>query len=424
MKKDVSRRRFLQKSSIAALGGVLIDRGPLVSEIQPLDQRRSRAEDEPVVACGLIGYGPRGREIASTTNQTERGRIAVVADHFELMLTRASREIPEAERVTDYRAILDNPDIQAVLIATPTHTHKDIVLEALGAGKNVFCEAPLASTIEDARAIATAAAEADGQVFQSGLQLRSHPQYRSVFGFIRSGALGKASMVRSQWRKKTSWRRASATAERERDLNWRLDPATSTGLLGEVGIHQIDTARWFLNEEPTGSSGFGHVAIWDDGRTVADTIQTVVDFPSSVRMVYDLTLTSSFDGMVDQFLGSDSTIMLRDQMAWMFKEVDAPLLGWEVYARKDRFYRETGVALVADATKLEAQGIDPTQENAYPETPLYYALDEFLDNNIYGPYEPSASARVGYEATVISIRLNESVTTGEPVPIAAADLEF
>lgn len=231
-------------------------------------------------------------------------------------------------------------------------------------------------------------------------------------------------MVRSQWRKKISWRRASSRPERETELNWRLDSALSTGLAGEVGIHQIDTAGWFLNERPVGSTGFGTVALWDDGRDVPDTIQAVVEYPGGVRFVYDATLTSSFDAMVDQFLGSDSTIMLRDQNAWMFKEVDAPLLGWEVYARKDRFYRETGVALVADATKLAAQGIDPTEVDAYPETPLYYALDDFLDNAIYGPYEPAANYRIGYEATVAAIRVNESIASGTPVTISAADLDL
>jgi len=406
------------------MGGVLIERTPLISEIRTVPAPRVRRPDEPIIRCGLIGYGQWGREIGVELEKTGRARVAAVADHFELMLTRASRELPEVEGYTDYRAILDNSEIPAVLIATPTHTHRQIVLDALSAGKHVYCEAPLASTVEDARAIAAAARSASTQIFQCGLLFRSHPQYRSLFGFIRSGAIGRAAMVRSQWRKKVSWRRASATEERERELNWRLDPALSIGLAGEIGIHQIDAASWFLNGLPLASTGFGSIALWDDGREAPDTIQAVVEYPGSVRMVYDATLTSSFDAMVDEFVGSDSTIMIRDQNAWMFKEVDAPLLGWEVYARKDRFYRETGVALVADATKLAAQGIDPTQVDPYPETPLHYALQDFLDNNLIGPYEPSAGYRTGYEATVAAVRVNESVTTGRSVLLAASDFEI
>lgn len=423
-KQDISRRQFLQKGSLAAVGSVLIEHSPFVAEIRAAEILRPRRDDEPVISCGLIGYGKWGRAIGTELEKTGRAHVAAVADRFELMLKRAARELPDAARYTDYHAVLDDPDIPAVLIATPTHAHKQIVLDALAAGKHVYCEAPLASTIEEARDIASAAQSASGQIFQAGLILRSHPQYRSLFGFIRSGALGRATMVRSQWHEKTSWRRASATPERERELNWRLDPSLSNGLAGEIGIHQIDTATWFLNDRPLSATGFGSIALWDDGREVPDTIQAVIEYPGGIRMVYDATLTSSFDAMVDEFVGSDSTIMIRDQNAWMFKEVDAPLLGWEVYARKDRFYKETGVALVADATKLAAQGVDPTKVDPYPETALHYALQDFIDNNIYGPYEPSASYRVGYEATVAGIRVNESVLAGGPVELKATDFEL
>ncbi|HEX9658648.1 MAG TPA: Gfo/Idh/MocA family oxidoreductase [Rhodothermales bacterium] len=423
-KQDISRRRFLQQSSLAAMGGVLIEHTPLISEIRSVPAPRVRRPDEPIIPCGLIGYGQWGREIGVELEKTGRARVAAVADNFDLMLTRASREIPDAERFGDCRAILDNAEIPAVLVATPTHNHRQIVLDALSAGKHVYCEAPLASTIDDARAIASAAKAASSQIFQCGLLFRSHPQYRSLFGFIRSGAIGRAAMVRSQWRKKVSWRRASATEERERELNWRLDPSLSIGLAGEIGIQQIDAASWFLNGLPVSSIGFGSIALWDDGREVPDTMHAVIEYPGGVRMVYGATLASSFDAMVDEFVGSDSTIMIRDQNAWMFKEVDAPLLGWEVYARKDRFYKETGVALVADATKLAAQGIDPTQVDPYPESALHYALQDFLDNNIIGPYEPSASYRTGFEATVAAIRVNESVTTGRSVVLQASEFEI
>ena len=80
--------------------------------------------------------------------------------------------------------------------------------------------------------------------------------------------------------------------------------------------------------------------------------------------------------------------------------------------------------LVADATKLAAQGIDPTEVDAYPETPLFYAFEDFLDNNVYGPFPPAASARVGYEATVSAIRINEAVTGAKKVVIDPADFEL
>src|SRR6185503_14859955 len=98
-----------------------------------------------------------------------------------------------------------------------------------------------------------------------------------------------------------------------------------------------------------------------------------------VKWSYDCTLVNSFDAEYEMYYGSDAALMIRDNKAWMFKEVDAPLLGWEVYARKDSFYKETGIALAANATKLKAIGKKAT-ENAGPdeESPLHYALDAFL----------------------------------------------
>src|SRR5678809_1612923 len=101
---------------------------------------------------------------------------------------------------TDYRKVLDSKDVQAVFIATPSHHHKEIALAALQAGKHVYCEAPLANSIEDARAIALAAkAVGKVQVFQSGLQLRCEPHRHFLLPFLRAGATGNPVMVRAQW---------------------------------------------------------------------------------------------------------------------------------------------------------------------------------------------------------------------------------
>jgi predicted dehydrogenase len=337
-----------------------------------------------------------------------QARLAAICDSYDVMLRRAERSHPDAARMGDVAELLQS-DVPAVIIATPTHQHREVALAALEAGKHVYCEAPLASSIEEAGTIARAAMRHPELVFQCGLQYRSDPQHRNIFQFIRSGAVGTPTMARAQWNTKASWRRASPSPQRESELNWRLDETVSPGLVGEVGIHQVDTAAWILRERPVAVTGFGDVVLWRDGRTVPDTIQAIFEFPSGVRMIYAATLTSSFDGAYDMFYGSDSTIMLRDSKGWMFKEVDAPLLGWEVYARKDTFYREKGIALVANATKLEAQGLDPAADDPNVETPVYYGLEAFFDNLAFGPYEPIASAQVGYEATVVALKANEAV---------------
>ncbi len=416
----LTRRSFIKKSSLAPLAG-FVGSGP-DSLRKSARSRTGRVQDEPV-PIGLIGFGQWGREVAATIERMPQASLAAVCDSYDVMLRRAQRSVPDAARLSDYRELLDS-DIPAVVIATPTHNHRDIVLAALEAGKHIYCEAPLASSVDDARVIAKAAMNKPELVFQAGLMYRSDPQHRNIFQFIRSGAIGTPTMARAQWHAKESWRRASPNRDREEELNWRLDPGLSAGLVGEVGIHQIDTTTWILRERPVAATGFGHVGLWRDGRTVPDTVQAIIEYSGGVKMMYDATLTSSFDGAYDMFYGSDSTIMLRDSKGWMFKEVDAPLLGWEVYARKDTFYREKGIALVANATKLEAQGLDPAADDPNVETPLYYAFEAFVDNLVFGPYEPVASYRVGYEATVVAIKVNEAVMGARRVEIEPSLFEL
>ncbi len=409
---SLSRRGFLKKSSLLlGLSGVV--QIPPEAPLYPLGLERRRAEE--TVNCAVIGFGPWGREIAATLARLPEAKLVAVCDDYDVMLKRAERAVPQATTHLDYREVLGNPDVQAVFVATPTHLHRDIAIEALQAGKHVYCEAPMAATIDDARAIARAARAADGQIFQVGLLYRTDPQYRSVFGFIRSGASGKAVMTRAQWHAKESWRRTSPSRARERAMNWRLDPALSPGLIGEIGTQQLDTAFWFHQALPVSVAGFGQIMLWDDGRQVPDTIQAVFAFPDGAHLLYDATLASSFDAMYELYYGSNSTIMLRDSKAWMFKEVDAPMLGWEVYARKDSFYKEKGIALVANATKLDALGQDPAADDPNAETPLYHALKAFMDNFFYGPFPPVAGYQQGFEAAVIALKANEAITQGTKI---------
>ena len=362
------------------------------------------------VRCGIIGYGPQGREITATLERVPGAEISAICDHYAPMLRRAQRDAPQATRHEDYREILDNTDIQTVFVATPSHLHRDIVINALQAGKNVYCEAPMASSIDDAKSIARAARDASNQIFQVGQIYRSNPQHRSVFQFMRSGAIGTPAMVRGQWHAKESWRRASPNADRVQELNWRLDPTVTTGLIGEAALLQMDVAYWVLGELPSSVHGFGQVMVWKDGRDVPDTVQAIFEFPSGLHMVFNATLASSFDDAHEVYLGSDSTIVFRDRgKAWMFKEVDSLMLGWEVYARKDKFYKETGIALLANATQLDAQNLDPTEDDPNVETPLWYAIQEFMDNHAFGPYPPAANWERGLEAAAIAITANEAI---------------
>jgi len=446
---DFNRRDFLKGSSFATLmtmlGGV-----PLFA--QPAAEQKNEIKlEKRKVKVALIGLGPWGRDILDQLGRLDQADIVALCDSYAPIMRRSASKAPKAVQVTDYKAILDSKDIQAVIIATPSHQHKEIALAALAAGKHVYCEAPLANTIEDAKAIALAAKKIFGKVFQPGLQMRSDPQRHFILPFIRSGALGKLIMARSQWHKKQSWRADSPNEEYKKAINWRLDKSKSIGLAGEIGIHQFDQATWLFNALPTSITGLGSLLFWKDGRDVPDTLQLTMEYPEGVRLVYDATLANSFDGEYEMYYGSDAAVMMRDNkverpngyeyfhLAWMFKEVDSPLLGWEVYARKDQFYKETGIALVAGGSKQTALGSGGEAKSPFPFPTLLYGLEAFLGNcaevdsqieDTKGTFgdavtkevleknlaevklSPAATYKEGYEATVLAIKANEAVVNG------------
>ncbi len=397
------------------------------------------------VKVAVVGLGTWGREIVRTLARLPSAQVVAICDKYPASVRRAAPDAPDAAQLEKFEAVLENKEISAVVIATPTHQHKDLVVAALKAGKHVYCEAPLAHTVDDARAIANAAKAAPQLAFQPGLQLRSDPQRHFLLPFIRSGALGTWVAGRAQWHKKMSWRANSPNPEREKELNWRLDPALSLGLIGELSCHQIDQATWFFNEKPKSVFGLGKTTFWRDGREIPDTVQALIEYSNGVQLSYDATLANSFDADYEMFYGSDSAIMLRESSAWLFKEVDAPLLGWEVYAKKENFYKETGIVLKVGGSKALDQVQQQQVQEPYTNTPLYFALENFLRNSfdIAGAAEdfkatfgdddpaalkdhlskvhrqPAADFLEGYQATIAVIKAAEAVRAGERVQIPA-----
>jgi predicted dehydrogenase len=435
--EELNRREFLKNTSLATVmamaGGV---------ELRAADSPQPAGAPEaltavpvgPPVSYGVIGAGVWGREILTTLAQLPNAPVVAVCEHYPAWLNRAGEIAPKAERFDDYQKLLAKKEVQAVVVATPTHQHREIALAALAAGKHVYCEAPLASSIEDAKAIARAAQSAFQVVFQAGLQERSHPQRHFLWPFIRSGAMGRNVLARAQWHKKGSWARTASAPEREKELNWRLRKETSTGLMGECCIHLLDAVTWFLGARPSAVTGFSSLVLWDDGRDVPDTAQGVFEFADGAHFICDATLCNSFDSQYEMYHGTDSAILVRDSKAWMFREADAPALGWDVYARKETFGAELGVTLVANASKQAAQGKNAVEAASYPFSPLYYALQAFTDNvgNLRGAVDdyvsnyggddsealrkylatlkkqPAAGWQEGLEATVLAVKANEA----------------
>ncbi len=440
-----NRRDFLNSSAsglaMAMAGGTVLELTP--QAIGKAIEEEPKNDNMPPVNIGVIGCGVWGRELLKTLATIRNAPVVAVSDTYPTYLRRGLRGAPKAKGYPSHNELLADENVQAVVIATPTHRHWEVVQSAIEAGKHVYCEAPMAHTIEDARAIGKAAEDAPKLNFQVGLQTRSDPQRHFLIDFLRTGAMGRNALAKGQWHKKTSWRRVSPNAKRQKELNWRLDHKLSLGLIGEIGVHQVDALGWFMNERPVAVSGFGSIIQWNDGRNVPDTIQSVFDYPSGARTVYDCTLANSFDASYDMIYGSYAALMMRGARAWMFKEADSPLLGWEVYAKKNSFFGETGIALVANATKLTNRDDDPNNDPEGTKPSRHHALEAFAKNcykhqaavedfeALFGDDDPKALAEIlretnknklpyashrdGFETVVIAAKANEAIISGNRI---------
>lgn len=410
-----SRRSFLRQ--VAGTSALLLSRRGLgLAEVTA-----AATHVGPPVALGVIGLGVRGREILSTLAAVSGARVVAACDTYAPLHKKALEIAPAATALADARALIDRPDVEAVVVATPSHRHRDIVAAALAAGKHVYCEAPLAASLDDAHAIVRAA-KGSRTVFQGGLQGRANSLYRHVGQFVKSGVLGTPVMASAHWARKDSWRRVAPTPAREAELNWRLVKESSPGLMGEVAIHQMDLVAEFLRVLPVAVTGFGTTTLWKDGRDVPDTVQCVLDYPGGVRVAVEATLASSVGGAHTLVRGSNSSLMLREKRAWLLKEADSPLLGWEVYAHKDNVLEESGIALVADSTKILAAGEEPGQSSLEPaRDPLHLALEEFLAAIRGGP-APACGAREACQATAVALQAEAAVRAGTRVAIAPESL--
>lgn len=401
------RRTFLVQTVGALAGMALL---PDLSELSAAVPVRPGREPHKV---GLIGVGRQGRAILDELAKIDAVEVAAVCDVVPSRVTAGSERALGAEGFTDHRELLERrPDIEAVIVATPTHLHREVALDAVAAGRHVYCEAPLAATVEDCEAIAAAAAGAS-TVFHVGYTARSNPIYKRARSVVRSDSVRDLVSLYAQHHRKTSWRVPTPPGGNDRAANWRLDPDVSIGLAGELGSHAFDVMHWFRGRAPRQIRGSGAIRLHHDGRRVPDTVRVEMVWDDGVALQYQATLANSYGGEFQVLYGTHAAVRLAGTHGWMFKESDAATQGWEVYATRQQFPDAEGIVLVADATQLAQQG--RLQEGAGLEhAPLYYALVDFVNSFAEGA-PVACTAEDGLRATVLGILANRAVMTGETI---------
>ena len=185
---------------------------------------------------GLVGLGRLGRVYArDLATRVPQARLVAVADTDEVARAdvAARYEVPRAH--AEPEALLDDPQVEAVVIASPTHTHRKVALAAAARGKAIFCEKPPALALAEALEMKHAVERA-GSFFQMGLMRRFDAGYAAAKKKVEEGAIGTPVVFKSSSR------------DPHRTTLEYADPRTSGGMILDMGIHDFDLARWFMGE--------------------------------------------------------------------------------------------------------------------------------------------------------------------------------
>lgn len=185
----------------------------------------------------LIGCGRAGMIHARSIARGVRGaRMAALCDPVPEALAAAKDELGVERGYTDYRDALADPDIDAVVVVTPTALHRDVVVAAAGAGKHVLCEKPMATSLAECDEM-IAACERAGVVLQLGFMRRFDESMAHAKERVDAGDIGEVVLVKSLTRGPSQPR------------PWMYDVRQSYGPIGEVNSHDFDTLRWFAGSE-------------------------------------------------------------------------------------------------------------------------------------------------------------------------------
>jgi predicted dehydrogenase len=292
--------------------------------------RGFEANESIRVAC--IGLGGRCRRLAEKLVEIPRVSLVACCDVWDAR-REAFKPIagPRAFVASDYRAVLDRGDVDAVLIATPDHWHAPMTIAACQAGKDVYVEKPLTHTVEEGpRVIETV--RASKRVVQVGTQQRSIEHLIKARDLVRAGHLGRVHKVRMVWNrnylklnlpdpvvdpKSVDWKAFLGNAPAQpfdavRLCSWRWFWDFAGGLFTDLMVHWMDVACWFLDlGMPETIAAVGDHFLFAGKREAPDTVHAVFRFPAKrVQASFESSVVNSrFDGSVE-LMGTEATMYL------------------------------------------------------------------------------------------------------------------
>ncbi|MEO0473021.1 MAG: Gfo/Idh/MocA family oxidoreductase, partial [Bacteroidota bacterium] len=338
------------------------------------------------IHVGVIGTGSRGSGMIPLLNEIQGLTVVACCDVLPEQLAKGLKRTDGTVRsYTDYRKLLDDKDIDAILVATPFNMHAPIALDALGAAKHIYCEKTMAKGYADINRLLKKANDT-AVIFQTGHQYHSSRLYTHVVELIKRGKIGQIAAIECQWNRNGDWRRSVSNPIREKAINWRMYREFSGGLLAELCSHQLDFTNWVLDAVPLKVYGDGGVDYWKDGRETFDNIHMIYTYPNGVRAKFTCLTSNAKDDYLIQVFGDQGTITMDYAEAWLYPEAKTKV------KKLGDVDGVAGASMKWEAEKgipIEVEHIDPTKQ----------ALIDFRDC-IYHNTKPKSNVITGAHTAI------------------------
>lgn len=337
-----SSRRDFFKSLAAVSAAAGLAPSAFASDVERIPETaQPSVSPNDRIQFATIGTGIIGFINTRTANSLPGVELVAAADCYDARRTRVQEVFGDhIDTTRDYREILDRSDVDAVIISTPDHWHADIARDAMEAGKAVYCEKPMAHSLEEGDAMVQTQQET-GQLVQVGSQFASSIVVDKVRRLVDEGAIGSLNMIEARYNRNSAlgaWKYSLPPNPSTDDIDWNqflgdapdreFDPVRffrwrnywdyGTGLAGDLFVHLLTITHCVTGAKgPTTISSTGGLRFWNDGREVPD-VQTALfeypdteDHPSFTVSLQSNLADGSGGGTLLRFVGSDGAITLE-----------------------------------------------------------------------------------------------------------------
>jgi len=350
-----TRRSFIKKSTVAFSAPLITPKSDLFSifKSSPLNQ----------LNIGIIGTGDRGQGLIKLISKIDGMRLIAICDNLQFRLDQAATIAPKAIKYSNYKELLSNKNLDAVIISTPLNTHASIASDAVDASLHIYCEKTMVKGDISTMNLVKKVKKDHNKIFQTGHQYHSSRLYSHIVELVQSGEIGQIIAIQAQWNRNGNWRRQVQDPKFERQINWRMYREYSYGLTAELSSHQIDFSNWLLKSTPKKVVGFGGIDYWKDGRETYDNIHLTYSYPSGVKASFTCLTSNGKDDYQIKVMGDKASIMIGYKDAWIYPE-----------GKYNKVIKDVDGVSGATSSWIEGKG-NPIKFDH--KEPTYQALEDF-----------------------------------------------